>query len=102
MCMLNYRSMQERLKSESFATLDQVAHVSISVWVSFAEIYNEHVFDLLAQDSSRRNLRLGFSHDQVMYIKDLTYINVSSGLEAYQILQYGLHNRRYDNNALIC
>lgn len=94
MCMLNYRSMQERLSSESFALLDEAAHVSISVWVSFAEIYNEQVFDLLTQDGSRRNLRLGFNQDQVVHIKDLTYINVASGLEAYLILQYGLHNRR--------
>lgn len=86
--------MQERLSTESFAYLDAVSHVSISVWVSFAEIYNEHIFDLLKQDDNRKNLRLALNHDQAVYIRDLTCINVASGLEAYQILQYGLHNRR--------
>lgn len=85
--------MQRCLNQESFAQLDDAPDVNVSIWVSFAEIYNEHVFDLLRQDNERKNLRFGMVNGQV-FIKDLTCVNVTTGLEAYLILQYGLHRLR--------
>ncbi|RZB40067.1 Kinesin domain containing protein, partial [Asbolus verrucosus] len=88
-------AMQQRLSSESTDFLDKPPGVSISIWISFAEIYNEQIYDLLLPDpprgQQRSKLQLGCSNGNT-YIKNLTTINVSSELEAYQILQYGIHN----------
>ncbi|XP_019880948.2 kinesin-like protein subito [Aethina tumida] len=92
-----YRKMQERLSGEGVATVNS-SDVSVSVWVSFAEIYNEKVYDLLvgppARGKMRPQLRLASAHGRT-YIKDLVAIGVISGLEAYQVLQYGLNNLKY-------
>ncbi|XP_018575548.1 kinesin-like protein subito [Anoplophora glabripennis] len=93
-----YRQMQQRLSSEVVAEIDDLADVSVSIWVSFAEIYNENIYDLLKtpppRGKQRPRLRLGNSKDGC-FIKDLTSVHVTSGIEAYQILQFGLHNLKY-------
>lgn len=90
--------MQKRLSAHPVATVTAADHVTIGVWVSFAEIYNEHIYDLLqtppARGQQRTKLALGNCNDKI-YIKNLLMIPVSSGLEAYQILQYGLRNLNY-------
>lgn len=90
--------MQQRLSSEVVAEIDDLANLSVSLWISFAEIYNESIFDLLKtplpRGKERPRLRLGNSSDGC-FIKDLTSIHVSSAVEAYQILQCGLHNLKY-------
>lgn len=90
--------MQQRLSSDPVATVETMSEVSLGVWVSFAEIYNEHIYDLLLPDpqrgKQRDKLQLGSSNNQ-SYIKNLTVISVSSGLEAYQVLQFGLRNLNY-------
>ncbi|KAJ8953365.1 hypothetical protein NQ318_023481 [Aromia moschata] len=93
-----YGQMQQRLSSESVAEVDELHGIRVSIWVSFAEIYNENIYDLLkptpTRGHPRPNLKLGNSNGSC-YIKDLTSVNVGSGLEAYQVLQYGLHNLNY-------
>ncbi|KYB27152.1 subito [Tribolium castaneum] len=93
-----YKAMQQRLSSEPVAFLEDCNDLSIGVWISFAEIYNEQIYDLLRANPSKKEqrprLRLGMSKGQV-YIKNLTCVNVRSGEEAYQILQYGLNNLNY-------
>ncbi|GLV34072.1 subito [Carabus blaptoides fortunei] len=84
---------------EPTATIEVGTNVEIGIWVSFAEVYNEDVYDLLqpkpARDKQRPKLRLGQDEKGNTYIKNLTNISVSSGLEAYEILQYGMHHLHY-------
>ncbi|RZC40898.1 kinesin-like protein subito [Asbolus verrucosus] len=98
-----YMAMQQRLSGEPVGLLEQSSGVSLSIWVSFAEIYNEQIYDLLQPDpprgKQRPRLRLGCSNGNT-YIKNLTNINVTSGLEAYEILQYGIHNLNYASTNL--
>ncbi|KAK4876269.1 hypothetical protein RN001_012691 [Aquatica leii] len=95
-----YKAMQERLSNELVGLIDQPLgpDVMLNVWVSFAEIYNENIYDLLkphpCKGQSRQKLCLGNVNSDT-YIKGLSSISVSSGLEAYLILQYGLHNTKY-------
>lgn len=96
--------MQSRLSQESAGILDDFSSVSLTVWVSFCEIYNEFIYDLLTptpkqKGTSRTKLKLG-SYNENTYVKDLTDICVSSGIEAYQILQYGLHNLKYASTSI--
>ncbi|KAJ9597036.1 hypothetical protein L9F63_027074, partial [Diploptera punctata] len=93
-----FREMQSRLtdlRSEIDAEKDTV----FSVWVSFAEVYNENVFDLLEPISSRghkrTNLTLGQDGTSNIYIKGLRHVWVTSGEEAYQVLLYGQHNLKF-------
>ncbi|XP_044744962.1 kinesin-like protein subito isoform X2 [Coccinella septempunctata] len=88
----SYQAMQDKLRCEPFASLEQLSEVSLGVWVSFVEISNEEIYDLLQRNiptnGDKKKLRLGISNGKP-YIKDLTYLCVSSGLEAYQVYQYG-------------
>lgn len=96
--LFTYRAMQKRLSNESGASIDEHDGISLSVWVSFVEIYNETIYDLLLKPPTRgqprQRLRLG-ALNGVTYIKNLSSIHVSSGIEAYEILQYGIHNLNY-------
>lgn len=88
--------MQLRLSGESVAVVEFDKNASFGVFVSFAEIYNEYIYDLLTQQSTvhREKLNLG-NNNGITYIKNLTMVPVSSGLQAFQILQYGLRNLNY-------
>ncbi|KAK9885782.1 hypothetical protein WA026_013651 [Henosepilachna vigintioctopunctata] len=93
-----YQAMQSRLSQDGTAGLDDVQDLCLSIWVSFAEIYNEHIYDLLQPEvrhgTSKQKLKLGNSNGRT-YVKNLTCVHVSSGLEAFQVLQYGLHYLNY-------
>lgn len=99
-----FRAMRERLSVEPTATIEDGSNVSIGIWVSFAEVYNEYIYDLLqpkpARGKQRPKLRLGQDEKGNTYIKNLTNISVSSGLEAYEILQYGMHNLNYASTSV--
>ncbi|XP_044755830.1 kinesin-like protein KIF20A isoform X2 [Coccinella septempunctata] len=90
-----YCKMQSRLSEDPVAELEDYSHLDVSVWVSFTEIYNEHIYDLLQSRSSKKEkLKLGCANGET-YVKNLKLVHVTSGLEAYQILQYGLHHLNY-------
>ncbi|KAB0802380.1 hypothetical protein PPYR_04566 [Photinus pyralis] len=100
-----YKAMQERLSGEPVGMVDDSLEndVFMTIWVSFAEIYNENIYDLLKPEpcrgQQRQKLRIGTRNGST-FIKGLTAVSVSSGLEAYLILQYGLHNLSYAATAL--
>lgn len=92
--------MQQRLSSEPVAFLDITAEVTLGVFVSFAEIYNEYIYDLLVPPKANRDkLPLGNCLGNC-YIKNLNVIPVSNGLQAFQILQYGLKNLSYASTGI--
>lgn len=69
----------------------------VFVWISFAEIYNENVFDLLKMDTNkakRKNLKI-IANDGNSYIKDLTSVHVSSASEAFDVINAGLQQVNY-------
>ncbi|XP_065163902.1 kinesin-like protein subito [Atheta coriaria] len=94
-----YSKMQTRLSSESVASLDlDELSANVSIWISFAEIYNESVYDLLESPSGvkkpRKKLKI-YNNNGETYIKDLKQVYVSNGHDAYCILQHGLLNLNY-------
>ncbi|XP_078395824.1 kinesin-like protein KIF20A [Cetorhinus maximus] len=69
-----------------------------SVWVSFCEIYNEYVYDLLdavptLKSQKRQNLRVCEDQKGNSYVKDLKWINITSSDEAFKFLKIGNKNR---------
>lgn len=65
-----------------------------AVWLSFAEIYNDNIYDLLdfTEDTSSRNnrpLKLIGDKNGITYVKGLTTVYVTTAFEACQILVAG-------------
>ncbi|NWU04306.1 KI20A protein, partial [Urocynchramus pylzowi] len=74
--------------------------IQASVWISFCEIYNEYVYDLLSilstsKPQRRRVLRICEDQGGNCYIKDLKWINVQSTEEACRLLKIGNKNRSF-------
>ncbi|XP_034284938.1 kinesin-like protein KIF20A [Pantherophis guttatus] len=90
---LDYKS--EFVKSEAY-TMDQKTLASL--WVSFFEIYNEYIYDLLdllpvLKNQKRKVLRICEDQGGNFYIKDLKWVNISNSEEACKILKIGNKNR---------
>uniref|UniRef100_A0A3B3SX39 Kinesin family member 20A n=1 Tax=Paramormyrops kingsleyae TaxID=1676925 RepID=A0A3B3SX39_9TELE len=66
-----------------------------SIWVSFFEIYNEFLYDLLGAPSPRKRatLRLCDDRNGNPYVKDLTWVQVRSAEEAWKVLKVGRRNQ---------
>ncbi|CAF3422891.1 unnamed protein product [Rotaria sp. Silwood1] len=63
-----------------------------SIWISFFELYNENILDLLVQPKDmkiRKNLRL-MQNDHSTIIKNLIQIPVFDIKEAEDIIKFGL------------
>ena len=66
-----------------------------SIWISFFELYNENILDLLVQPKqmkTRKNLRL-MQNDHSTIIKNLIQIPVFDQREAEDIIRFGFANR---------
>ena len=66
-----------------------------SIWISFFELYNENILDLLVQPKEmkrRKNLRL-VQNDHSTVIKNLIQIPVFDIDEAEEIIKFGFANR---------
>ncbi|CAF3868168.1 unnamed protein product [Rotaria sordida] len=66
-----------------------------SIWISFFELYNENILDLLVQPKDmkiRKNLRL-MQNDHSTIIKNLIQIPVFDIKEAEDIIKFGYSNR---------
>ncbi|KAK6475835.1 kinesin-like protein KIF20A [Huso huso] len=79
--------------------------VQYSVWVSFFEIYNEFLYDLLDtvpsnQNRKRQTLRLCEDKYGNPYVKDLNWINVSSAEDAWKVLKVGRKNQSFASTNL--
>lgn len=95
--------MEQNLSREPIAIIDNSDKVTTEVWISFLEIYNEHVYDLLANDipvnQQRKILKVNYIHNKA-YVKNLTSVHVSSSTEAFELLQYGLNYLNYASTAM--
>uniref|UniRef100_W5KMB2 Kinesin-like protein n=1 Tax=Astyanax mexicanus TaxID=7994 RepID=W5KMB2_ASTMX len=76
-----------------------------SIWVSFYEIYNEFLYDLLEalptqQTRKRATLRLSDDKYGNPYVKDLTWVQVRSAEEAWKVLKVGRRNQSFASTHL--
>ncbi|XP_066471293.1 kinesin-like protein KIF20A [Tiliqua scincoides] len=77
--------------------------VQFSIWVSFFEIYNELIYDLLettAFGPTRKRPTLRLCEDQTgnPYVKDLNWINVQDAKEAWKLMKLGRKNQSFASN----
>lgn len=66
--------------------------IKFSCTVSYLEIYNEHIFDLL--DASSPNLQIREDNVMGVHVQDLTHHEVKTSMEALEVLKAGNLNRR--------
>ncbi|XP_075456869.1 kinesin-like protein KIF20A isoform X2 [Ascaphus truei] len=85
--------------------LPDAADLQLSIWVSYFEIYNEFLYDLLEPISSgpnrkRTTLRLCEDRNGNPYVKDLNWINVHNADEAWKVLKVGRKNQSFASTHL--
>ncbi|XP_043992880.1 kinesin-like protein KIF20B isoform X3 [Gambusia affinis] len=84
--------------------LDIKPNTKFSVWVSFCEIYNENIHDLLEVAPSgvprRPVLRLAQDANSNPYVKDLRWVQVSSAEEALRVVKMGRRNQSFSSTRL--
>ncbi|KAM9831265.1 kinesin-like protein KIF20B [Neosynchiropus ocellatus] len=83
------------IPDDSF-TVDDGSHIQFSIWISFCEIYNDNVHDLLDQvpiGQKRQFLRLSQDVKGNSYIKDLRWVQVNNSEEAYRLMKVGKKNQ---------
>ncbi|XP_050424822.1 kinesin-like protein KIF20A [Adelges cooleyi] len=99
---INITKMFDVLKSDEKAVLNH-GDVLYTVWVTYAEIYNEAIYDLLVSHTiNQKRIPLKLSHDQNknVYVRDLTHIYIKSAEEAYKVMSFGKNNLKIASNNL--
>lgn len=103
----NFISHQSQIQSEHDFKPAKCTGEQVFIWVSFAEIYNECVYDLLnpsgdgltksqqnhgkengSFQTKRKQLKI-ISNDGNAFIKDLTAVHVQNSAEAFQLMSVG-------------
>ncbi|XP_040922509.1 kinesin-like protein KIF20A isoform X3 [Toxotes jaculatrix] len=96
-------SLNSISEADSFC-LDVDSNVRFSVWVSFCEIYNDNIHDLLEQvpigNNKRTVLRLSQDVKGNSFIKDLRWVQVNSSEEAYRVMKIGKKNQSFSSTRL--
>ncbi|XP_058067111.1 kinesin-like protein subito [Anopheles bellator] len=75
----------------------QLGDRRVFIWISFVEIYNENVYDLLNLDlvnSKRKPLKV-LANEGNAYIKGLTTLYAGTKEGAYNLLEFGLQSATY-------
>ncbi|XP_066200341.1 kinesin-like protein KIF20A isoform X2 [Saccopteryx leptura] len=85
------------------APISVPADIGFSIWISFFEIYNELLYDLLeppSQQHKRQVLRLCEDQNGNPYVKDLNWIHVQDAEEAWKLLKVGRKNQSFASTHL--
>ncbi|CAH2046818.1 unnamed protein product, partial [Iphiclides podalirius] len=90
-----YRRMSVQLHNDLItSSLDLSNRTKYYVWVSFVEIYNEGIYDLLSSNDRSASSKLVIREDSNgnVYVKGATQVFVRTGEEAYDVMVAGKHN----------
>ncbi|KAG7231833.1 hypothetical protein INR49_010279 [Caranx melampygus] len=96
--------LEASVAAEDRLDLEVDARTKFSVWVSFCEIYNENIHDLLESTQSaaprRTVLRLSQDVKGNAFVKDLRWVQVTSAEEAYMVMKLGKKNQSFSSTRL--
>ncbi|XP_059138527.1 kinesin-like protein KIF20B isoform X2 [Physella acuta] len=89
--------VKDRAREELKVDVEDQGKIRFGVWVSFAEIYNEQIFDLLEPMPIKKNarrpvLKICDDRNGNPYVKGLKEIHVETADEAYKLLTIGQRN----------
>lgn len=106
-----YANLRQRIAEDhNFAEPPLDPELSVLIWVSFVEIYNECVYDLLEpvtttqtsnakNNTTRKNLKI-VCNDGKVFIKGLTSVFIKDSQEALRLLRWGLQKLTYASTAI--
>ncbi|XP_022220277.2 kinesin-like protein subito [Drosophila obscura] len=103
----NHERLRQVIKSDHTFETKAEPDVSVMIWVSFVEIYNELVYDLLSIPPRQENLgaaprkplKIACNKGQV-FIKGLTTVFVKSSEEALRLLRLGQQRSTYASTSV--
>ncbi|XP_023297085.2 kinesin-like protein subito [Lucilia cuprina] len=106
----NYLQLQHSIRNDHHFETVPLDDVSVFIWVTFVEIYNELVYDLLAPikstgsfantaNTTRKNLKI-VCNDGNVFIKGVTSIYIKSSVEALKLLRSGLQKLTYASTSI--
>ncbi|XP_024857829.1 kinesin-like protein KIF20B isoform X2 [Kryptolebias marmoratus] len=102
--LLDGSTMTGTSSAEDKISLKVEANTKFSVWVSFCEIYNENIHDLLevAPNGALRRTALRLSQDIQgnAFVKDLRWVQVNSAEEVYKVVKLGRKNQSFSSTRL--
>nr|XP_045606968.1 kinesin-like protein KIF20B isoform X3 [Procambarus clarkii] len=92
--------MESQYHDSTSLDLGDTESMKYAIFVSFAEIYNEYIYDLLEKmPTSKKNKRnplvLGEDRNGSIYIKGLQEVRVRSAEEAWRLLEVGRQNLHF-------
>ncbi|RDD42381.1 Kinesin-like protein KIF20A [Trichoplax sp. H2] len=93
------REIDQRIIEDTVIEIENLYDYKYAVWVSYAEVYNEQIFDLLAAPSKKKKerrpvLRQKQDHRGNVYVKDLKEVLVTDRQEAYKLFKIGQRNQQ--------
>lgn len=106
----NYPQLQLSVQLDHGFKSIPLGNVSVFVWVTFVEIYNELVYDLLEPiksnvttmlppNVSRKNLKI-VCNDGNVFIKGVTSVYIKNSSEALKLLRSGLQKVTYASTSI--
>lgn len=84
----------DNFSNEIFEQFDSSGNFEIGIWISYFEIYNESIYDLLDHQIDAVKHKVQRDTNENYFVKDLKQIYVTSALEAYQVFLYGQNSLR--------
>ncbi|KAM4607419.1 kinesin-like protein KIF20B [Polymixia lowei] len=104
LCSTSSSMLGTSVVTEDRISLEVETHTKFSVWVSFCEIYNENIHDLLEPlpTGAPRRVALRLSQDVKgnSFVKDLRWVQVNSAEEAYMVMKLGRRNQSFSSTKL--
>lgn len=101
--LYDYEEMASVINREEAFTPEENNGELAFVWVSFMEIYNEKVYDLLnisPLDTAKRQELKIISNKGFPYAKNLTHIYAKSSEDVIKILNYGINKINYGSTMI--
>lgn len=99
-CLDEFRNLDE-MREEKEEVKDDDDGYFYSIWISFFEIYNEGIFDLLTnEEGSRSHLKLSTDERGNNYLKGIRKLYATSAEEAFQIMLAGKSRLRVGVTAM--
>ncbi|XP_055686420.1 kinesin-like protein subito [Lutzomyia longipalpis] len=91
--VFNFEELQRKIDHEEDFRGNASVGECVYIWVSFMEIYNERVYDLLGKSpvGPRPQLKV-LSNKGRPYAKNLTYVYVRTAEDVIKVLNYGLNH----------
>ncbi|XP_029576147.1 kinesin-like protein KIF20B [Salmo trutta] len=102
--LLKESDNQKRFTNKTTLEVWLLKHTKFSVWVSFCEIYNENIHNLLEPlpigAQKRTTLRLLQDVKGNSFVKGLKWVQVNNAEEAYKVMKLGKKNQSFASTKL--